>query len=59
MTSPVTRESAHVARRDAGATPLRIIGERPWWLFDRQDFVGFTVAQIEASLTVPAVKEGK
>lgn len=34
---------------------LRIIGERPAWLYDPDDFPGFTDAQIRAGLTVRAI----
>lgn len=58
------REAEHARVRDA-AQRVRvwphkfvIIGERPWWLYDRTDYPGFTDAQIRAGLTVPATEEG-
>lgn len=33
---------------------LRIIGARPWWLYDMADFPSRTREQIEAGLTAPA-----
>lgn len=40
----------------AGSGDILIIGERPWWLYDRADYPGFTDEQIRAGLTVPATE---
>ena len=56
-TDAIVREVAHVRRREARAPEIIILGEPPWWLYDPDDYPGFTVAEIAAGLTARPVEE--
>lgn len=56
-TDAIVREAAHVRRRDARLPELRLAaGEWPSWLYDADDYPGWSHDQIVAGLTVPAAR---